>query len=367
MTEQISEYEYSITSIKWIFSIVRFFSIIMLCYVWIFEAFESAQRPTGVYSTFLLCAFVISIPYSKKIDYLRKQFIIALIVYSICITLALAFRGGIFTVTIALLYPLLIILSAFLLSPNIAYLLAALSIIEYLICITIQYLGKLPQMWHKTVQIPAPFYLDIILSFGMFILFTAFISNRLAAVLLKQNKDLYNSMNKLQQLTILDPLTEVNNRRFLEDKFNEKLTLCKELCVPLSLILIDIDHLDDINQQFGYLEGDKALKQTASIIQKNLGSSSELLFRYGGDEFVILLPEVRIDEAEKTGNMLRNSLTKDNVFHFDTISIPLTACFGVVSTSMLANLSLRNFINNANAALNEAKANGPNSLFKISF
>lgn len=365
-SEYITNKQQSYDFIKSTFNIARFFSIIILVYVWIFEAFNPSQRPTIIYTFLLVSCFLVSIPFAKKLENINLQFFVALIIYSICITIALAYRGGIFTITIVLLYPLLTLLSTFLLSSAIPLIISAIIIIEYIICITLQYIGKFPTIWHKQIHIPRNLYIDAILSFSMFMFFVAYISNRLTSALLEKNKELTNSLSKFQKLTKLDPLTEINNRRFLEESFEAKLNYCKESAVPLSIILIDIDGLDEINHRFGYLAGDKALKQTAQLIYKFL-SSDELLFRYGGDEFIVLLPDTDINEAAKIGNNLRKKLITDNVFTYESISIPLTACFGVTSATMLAKLTISDFINHANAALNEAKNMGPGSLFKINF
>ncbi len=127
-----SEFEQLLKSIHKTFSIVRLFSIIILIYVWIFEAFKPGERPTITYTFLLASTFIISIPFSNKIKILKAQFVIALIVYSTCTTFALAYRGGIYTITIALLYPLLALLSAFLLSPMMLIIISMIIIIEYI-------------------------------------------------------------------------------------------------------------------------------------------------------------------------------------------------------------------------------------------
>ena len=364
--EYIINHQQSSDFIKRTFGIARLFSIIILVYVLTFEASNPSQRPTIIYTFLLASCFLVSIPIAKRLKNINLQFYIALIIYSICITSALAYSGGIFSITIILLYPLLTLLSTFSLSPTTPFIISAIIIIEYIICITFQYIGKFPTIRLRQTNIPKSLYIDVTLSFTMFMLFIAYISNRLTSALLEKNKELTNSLTKLKKLTTLDPLTEINNRRFLEEKFEEKLNYCKESGVPLSIILIDIDGLDEINHRFGYLAGDKALKQTAQLIYKSL-SSDELLFRYGGDEFIILLPDININEAEKIGNNLRKKLITDNVFNYESIFIPLTACFGIASATMLGKLTINDFINHANAALNEAKNIGPASLFKINF
>lgn len=173
-------------------------------------------------------------------------------------------------------------------------------------------------------------------------------------------------MEKLHTLSKLDPLTEIYNRRYLEEKFDEELSKCKLLAAPFSAILIDIDHLDEINLKFGYIVGDRALKQTAELLKKTL-RTNDLLFRYGGDEFIILLPEVNSEDAEKIGMRLKNNIEQENIFHHNSTSTPLTACFGLVSASMLADLTMNDFVNHANTALVEAKSQGPATLFKMSF
>jgi len=367
MGEGFSELEYEIiNNVKKIFAIARLLSIILICYIWIFEAIKPGYLPIVPLTIIILLAFIISIPFFKNPYLIKKQFLIALLLYSFCITAAIFLQGGIFDPTTSLLYCFIILVSSFLLESYIAYIIAAASIIQYLILIWLQYYKVIPILMHRRVNIPLKVILDVSISIIIYSFFIAFVSHKLANYMNLQSKNLYLTIDKLQQLSKLDPLTETYNRRYFESIFKEKLNKCKEHFLPFSLILIDVDHLDKINFRFGYLNGDEALRQTASII-KSCIKDNNLLFRYGGDEFVIIMPEVASAEAEQLGLMIRDRLRNENIFCYNNYSFPITACFGIVSLSKPGNMTIRDIINQANAALIEAKAQGPNSLFKISY
>lgn len=355
-----------VSNIKIVFGIARFLTIFLFSFIWIFEAIKPFYFPTYPLSIIILIAFIISIPFFKNPILIKRQFLIALIIYSMCITAAIYLQGGIFDPTTAILYCFIILISSFLLAPYIAYFIAGLCIVQYLSLIFLQYYKVIPILMHRKVNIPLRTIADVSISITIYFIFIAVISYKLSNFMNQQNLKLHNSIQKLQLLSKIDPLTETFNRRYFESIFQEKLNKCKEALLPFSIILIDVDHLDKINFRFGYLTGDEALKQTASII-KNSIQGNDLLFRYGGDEFIIILPEVASEEAEKLGLIIRNELNTHNIFYYNNYSFPITACFGIVSLSIPGNMTVRDIINQANAALIEAKAQGPNSLFKISY
>ncbi len=113
----------------------------------------------------------------------------------------------------------------------------------------------------------------------------------------------------LKQLSITDSLTGLHNQRHFLAVLEPEMERAKRYHRPLSLICIDLDNFKQVNDQLGHLEGDNALRFTAHIIQKEL-RKTDLAFRYGGDEFMVLLLETRWEEGDVIGQRLQASFDR---------------------------------------------------------
>ncbi|WP_336888111.1 diguanylate cyclase [Psychrilyobacter sp.] len=102
----------------------------------------------------------------------------------------------------------------------------------------------------------------------------------------------------LKELSIRDDLTQLYNRRYIFKKFKSEIEKSKKNNLPLSISLIDIDHFKKINDVFGHIMGDKVLKNIADISQENLREEDHI-GRYGGEEFLIIMPNTKSEEALK--------------------------------------------------------------------
>lgn len=111
---------------------------------------------------------------------------------------------------------------------------------------------------------------------------------------------------KLKHLSITDSLTGLHNQRHFLAVLEPEMERAKRYGRPLNLICIDLDNFKQVNDLLGHLEGDNALRFTAQTIQKEL-RKTDMAFRYGGDEFMVLLIETRSDEAEVIGRRLKAS------------------------------------------------------------
>jgi two-component system, cell cycle response regulator len=157
----------------------------------------------------------------------------------------------------------------------------------------------------------------------------------------KQSQDL---------LINLDPLTGIYNRRYFNLKAAE---LCKK-GGDLSLVMIDLDYFKQVNDSYGHLTGDEILKQTVQQIKKNL-RISDILARFGGEEFALLLPNTKIDSAYIVAERIRSTIENE---HYEQISG--TASFGV--SEFKRGGSIEDFINYADKALLIAKQRGRNQV-----
>ncbi len=95
---------------------------------------------------------------------------------------------------------------------------------------------------------------------------------------------------------ITDELTGVYNRRYLDEAFKEQFALAREKQLPLAVIMVDLDHFREINEAFGHDTGDKIIHEAVRVFKRNL-RPNDILARYGGDEFSVLMPDTTLEEG----------------------------------------------------------------------
>jgi diguanylate cyclase (GGDEF)-like protein len=162
----------------------------------------------------------------------------------------------------------------------------------------------------------------------------------------------------LREQTTLDGLTSIYNYKgFCELLFRE-MSRAYRYKTPLSLVFADIDHFKNVNDRFGHLAGDHALKSAAACLKLGL-RHSDYVARYGGEEFAVVLPETDIDQALLVAERLRQKIETENVFYKDT-RIPLTMSFGVAALPLDRTVASDGFIKMADDALYQAKRTGRN-------
>lgn len=122
------------------------------------------------------------------------------------------------------------------------------------------------------------------------------------------NLELQKQILELREQRIRDPLTQVYNRRFLEEVGEKELERAKRYQRPLTLIFLDIDEFKKINDQQGHRVGDQALETVAALLS-NYSRKSDFIFRYGGDEFLVMLPEVEEKGARQFLNRINQELS----------------------------------------------------------
>jgi diguanylate cyclase (GGDEF)-like protein len=160
---------------------------------------------------------------------------------------------------------------------------------------------------------------------------------------------------KLQAET--DGLTGLMNRRAL-DMIGESHTSSQVMADGVCLILMDVDHFKSINDRHGHLEGDRVLKETIQSIRPMLGVN-DLFARFGGEEFVILIPGRDLGEALALAERIRGALEASRIMLSDGTMVKVTASFGVAKGS-LGQFAWRRLIEAADAALYRAKSDGRN-------
>lgn len=176
--------------------------------------------------------------------------------------------------------------------------------------------------------------------------------------------ELDESHRQLEMAALSDPLTNVANRRGLERYMDEHWTAARQSERPFALLLVDVDHFKAFNDGHGHPAGDVCLRHVARALQQGLQSMGKesLLARWGGEEFVIALPDTDDDAAMQVAQGLVRGICSAAIRHgHSPISAVVTVSIGVASSqSLAADLAWSGLLARADLALYQAKQGGRN-------
>jgi len=174
------------------------------------------------------------------------------------------------------------------------------------------------------------------------------------AQLKELNQALEVANQKITELTRIDPLTQIANRRYFKERINEMVSMAKRYSQPLSIIMSDIDHFKRVNDTHGHDAGDQVLLAFAKLMKDNT-RSEDIAARYGGEEFIIALALTDAQTATGIAERIRKSfLTMDVLNNGESY----TASFGV--SQMKKDEKIEEVIKRADAALYSSKDSGRN-------
>lgn len=174
---------------------------------------------------------------------------------------------------------------------------------------------------------------------------------------LKKKSDL------LEKLTRIDGLTNIANRRGLNEFIRQEWNRGRRSGLPLSVIFSDIDHFKMMNDHYGHSAGDQCLINVAKVIEVSLGRATDFVGRYGGEEFVVILPETDLESATTIAEKIRTHIEQLNIPHVDSpVSDRITLSFGVASVIPHELNSPEALIKAADMAAYKAKNNGRNQV-----
>lgn len=165
--------------------------------------------------------------------------------------------------------------------------------------------------------------------------------------------------HELEQKNTLDELTGLFNRRFYDQKILAEFRRSKRNLTPLSLVLIDIDHFKSVNDTYGHLGGDLCLSWVSDHIKESLKRSSDMAFRYGGEEFCLILPDTDAKGAVALAEALRKRV-ENELCIYEEQRISLTISSGVFTYLQQDNVTPETIFSNADKALYKAKGAGRN-------
>jgi len=169
---------------------------------------------------------------------------------------------------------------------------------------------------------------------------------------------------RLELLSIIDNLTGLANRRAYEAKFDEMWRLAEQTGSPLSVVVMDVDHFKVLNDIRGHLYGDEVLRRVSSLLVQALRSRADFAARFGGEEFVVLLPDTAEESAIRVGERIRRLIEmagsppqeqpSDECLMWVTVSCGVSTCYST------AGRRREELLETADKAMYRAKAEGRN-------
>ncbi|OGF57174.1 MAG: hypothetical protein A2Z21_03200 [Candidatus Fraserbacteria bacterium RBG_16_55_9] len=136
----------------------------------------------------------------------------------------------------------------------------------------------------------------------------------------ENKRRLHEAVNQLKEASYRDPLTKMYNRRYLDELIKKEQARARRSGFPISLLLIDFNKFRAVNERYGHLEGDRVLRESAAWIEKNVPRTSTVI-RYGGDEFLVVMPKASQEQAEQVSEILKSAIAQRDFGVHGRISI----------------------------------------------
>lgn len=181
----------------------------------------------------------------------------------------------------------------------------------------------------------------------------------LTGSLRSRNRQLRDARRQLTDLANIDELTGLGNRRLVNQVLQEEINRARRGGGQLSLILVDVDNFKHYNDAYGHPEGDRVLQQLADLMQRATSRAGEVVGRFGGEEFILILPNADGDSALRTAERLRELIAEEAIEHkASEVAGVITVSQGLVTVSPREDMEPAELIKQADAALYEAKREG---------
>lgn len=168
---------------------------------------------------------------------------------------------------------------------------------------------------------------------------------------------LRHEIERLQHLILTDELTGLYNRRYLEVRLEEELNRARRFSRPFSLLFLDLDDFKSVNERYGHPAGDRLLVEFGQVLREN-ARAMDVVFRYGGEEFILLLPETGLEDALEVAQRLQRQVGERSF---------LEGCLAITFSGGVASFPAdgtdgETLVERADVALRAAKARGKNRI-----
>lgn len=171
--------------------------------------------------------------------------------------------------------------------------------------------------------------------------------------LLNENLVLRRRRQRADKFALIDPLTRLFNRRMGVQTLDQEIARADRSRQPLTVLMCDLDHFKHLNDSFGHLQGDQALRQTAQVLRQTL-RRTDVICRFGGEEFLVVLPDTTAEDATVLAARLFTAVEARGL----ELALPITISIGL--TTLRADDSVESLLHRADQALYASKGQGRN-------
>lgn len=182
---------------------------------------------------------------------------------------------------------------------------------------------------------------------------------KLESLVISRTQELEEANRHLVISSETDYLTQLPNRRYYERRYSENIATAKRNCTPLSLLMIDIDDFKEYNDHYGHDLGDLILRRIADSISNSLKRDTDFISRFGGEEFVVLLPDTDTTNALAIAEQIRANINKLALQHSESLTEIVNISIGIESLKG-SKLNQQQLLKHADIALYQAKESGKN-------
>ena len=182
---------------------------------------------------------------------------------------------------------------------------------------------------------------------------------------LDEVEDLRNQIDELSELVSTDALTGLFNFRHFKTVLQAEMDRSKRSGIPTSLVLVDVDHFKAVNDTYGHEIGNLALKHLATILRGEV-RTTDIVFRYGGEEFAMIFPETHLNIAVKVADRIRVQIANTPV-PVGNSEINLTASMGASVYMKTSVIGFTDFVDSVDKYLYEAKQSGRNCICHVDY
>jgi len=173
------------------------------------------------------------------------------------------------------------------------------------------------------------------------------------------NEENQKMQEHIERLASIDYLTQTMNRRVLDESYERFYKDAKRNQTPISLLMIDLDNFKDYNDFYGHQKGDEALKIVAKVLKSTIKRPLDTVGRYGGEEFMIILPETDEDGAKLVASKILSNIKKEKIKHAQSVNRKvLTLSIGIASAVPTKEINKEDLIECADKKLYKAKDAG---------
>jgi len=187
-------------------------------------------------------------------------------------------------------------------------------------------------------------------------------SKELVKLRIQNQTRILDYINKIEELSRIDQLTGLPNRRSFHERLRSEWKLAIREGTSVSILVMDVDHFKKCNDTYGHLMGDTVLQKVANSIASCLKRPTDFAARWGGEEFIALLPKTELNEAQYVAEEIRKNIENLIITFKDGKTTNITISIGVATEKPIKKSSLNNFMQHADGALYEAKKSGRNNV-----